>query len=71
MSWYKGADWLVKQFDILKDKNTMLVVAGGPSYSLAEKKHYKAITNHSLKWRKVIPRSKSPDLFLKNRLDST
>ncbi|PJE63512.1 hypothetical protein COU89_02940 [Candidatus Roizmanbacteria bacterium CG10_big_fil_rev_8_21_14_0_10_45_7] len=41
VSWYKGADWLIKQFDSLQDKNTVLVIAGGPSYSLAEKKHYK------------------------------
>jgi glycosyltransferase involved in cell wall biosynthesis len=41
VSWYKGADWLVKQFDSMHDKNTLLVIAGGPSYSLAEKKHYK------------------------------
>ncbi|EKD80760.1 MAG: Glycosyl transferase, group 1 family protein [uncultured bacterium] len=41
VSWYKGADWLVKQFNNLQDKNTLLVIAGGPSYSLAEKKHYK------------------------------
>lgn len=40
VSWYKGADWLIKQFDSLQDKNTTLVIAGGPSYSLAEKKHY-------------------------------
>lgn len=49
VSWYKGADWLVKQFDILKDKNTMLVLAGGPSYSLAEKKHYKSYYQSLLK----------------------
>lgn len=58
VSWYKGADWLVKQFDILKDKNTMLVVAGGPSYSLAEKKHYKSYYQSLLKVAEGNPQIK-------------
>jgi len=49
VSWYKGADWLVKEFDSLHDENTILVVAGGPSYSLAEKKHYKSYYQSLLK----------------------
>ena len=41
VSWYKGADWLMKQMSQYKGKDVMLVVAGGPSYSLADKPHYK------------------------------
>ncbi len=43
VTWYKGADWLIKTFDALSKKfpNTQLVIAGGPSYSLASKPHYK------------------------------
>lgn len=41
VSWYKGTDWLVKQMSKYKDNDVMLVVAGGPSYSLADKPHYK------------------------------
>ncbi len=58
VSWYKGADWLIKQFDALQDKNTILVVAGGPSYSLAEKKHYKSYYRELLKISEGNPQIK-------------
>jgi len=50
VTWYKGADWLIKTFDTLSKKhpNTQLVIAGGPSYSLAEKAHYKRYYNDLL-----------------------
>src|SRR6185369_2352713 len=43
VTWYKGADWLIKTFDTLAKKypKAQLVIAGGPSYSLATKSHYK------------------------------
>lgn len=55
VSWYKGADWLIKQFDSMQDKNTILVIAGGPSYSLAEKKHYKDYYQGLLKIAEANP----------------
>lgn len=58
VSWYKGADWLIKQFDSLQDKNTTLVVAGGPSYSLAQKKHYKDYYQKLLKVAEANPQIK-------------
>lgn len=61
VSWYKGADWLIKQFDSLKDNNTMLVIAGGPSYSLAEKKHYKNYYQALLKIAEDNPQIKITD----------
>ncbi|MFH2085198.1 MAG: glycosyltransferase [bacterium] len=58
VSWYKGADWLIKHFDNLQDKNMMLVIAGGPSYSLAEKKHYKDYYQGLLKIAEANPQIK-------------
>lgn len=42
VTWYKGADSLIKNFRKLKanGKNLKLIVAGGPAYSLRDKKHY-------------------------------
>lgn len=44
VSWYKGADWLIKEFEkyIRKNKKERirLVVAGGQAYSLKNKKYY-------------------------------
>lgn len=55
VSWYKGADWLIKQFDSLKDKRIILVVAGGPSYSMSDKKHYKDYYQKLLKISEANP----------------
>jgi glycosyltransferase involved in cell wall biosynthesis len=41
VTWYKGADWLVNAFSKTNNKNIELVVAGGESYSLKDKPHYK------------------------------
>jgi len=44
VSWYKGADWLVKEFEKYINKNNRekvrLVIAGGEAYSLKNKKYY-------------------------------
>jgi glycosyltransferase involved in cell wall biosynthesis len=52
VTWYKGADWLIKTFDrLVKNKqirNTHLIIAGGPSYSLASKPYYQAYYNELL-----------------------
>ena len=44
VTWYKGADFLIKNFRKLKinGKNLKLIVAGGPAYSLRDKKHYQS-----------------------------
>jgi len=41
ITWYKGADWLVKQFKQFKNKNIQLVLAGGQAYSLKDKNYYR------------------------------
>lgn len=44
VSWYKGADWLVKAFSKLARKpqfrSMELLIAGGPAYSLKDRAHY-------------------------------
>jgi glycosyltransferase involved in cell wall biosynthesis len=40
LTWYKGADWMVKEFDACKETNVHLVMAGGPSHSLQGKGYY-------------------------------
>lgn len=42
ITWYKGADWLIKTFKNLKVKNLKLIIAGGLAYSLKDKKHYQS-----------------------------
>lgn len=45
VTYYKGADWLVSTFKTLLEKrkyqNIYLILAGGPAYSLEDKKYYK------------------------------
>lgn len=45
VSWYKGADWLIKSFVHYiaqhNNKKVRLIIAGGPAYSLKEKVYYK------------------------------
>lgn len=43
VTWYKGADWLIKTFDKLVSNSkepVKLIIAGGPSYSLKNKAYY-------------------------------
>lgn len=44
VSWYKGADWLIKNFNkyfkTSADENVRLVIAGGEAYSLKQKPYY-------------------------------
>ena len=43
VTWYKGADWLVEEFDKLckeSGEKIRLVLAGGESYSLADQEYY-------------------------------
>lgn len=44
VTWYKGADWLVKAFSVLAEKNKFknyyLILAGGPASSLKDKQYY-------------------------------
>ncbi len=40
INWYKGSDWLVKAFSTIKDKSTKLILAGGSSPTLKDKKYY-------------------------------
>lgn len=42
LTWYKGADWLMKTFEELKNKKVKLIMAGGPSYTMKTKQHYQA-----------------------------
>lgn len=55
VSWYKGADWLVKQMSKYEGRGVILVVAGGPSYSLADKPHYKRYYNGIIKLIETNP----------------
>ena len=49
VNWYKGTDWAIKAFSKIKEKNTKLLVAGGGSPTLKDKKHYQAFYNKILK----------------------
>lgn len=40
LTWYKGADWMVKEFDACKETNVHVVMAGGLSHSLQGKVYY-------------------------------
>lgn len=40
VTWYKGADWLIKNFKKMNGKNLRLIIAGGPTCSLKGKKYY-------------------------------
>ena len=40
LTWYKGADWLVKQFGKHKNKRGKLLLAGGTSPNVADAPHY-------------------------------
>lgn len=41
LTWYKGVDWLLDKFNEFKKfKSLKLVIAGGPSFTQKEKKHY-------------------------------
>lgn len=45
ITYYKGADWIIRTFKELKQKKAMqnvhLVMAGGPAYSLKDRRYYK------------------------------
>lgn len=46
LTWYKGADWLVKAWKTRPNKNYKLLLAGGESPNLMHAKHYKHYTKH-------------------------
>lgn len=57
INWYKGSDWLVNAFSQLSSqKNTKLIMAGGPSPTLKDKGHYQ---NYFSKLEKQINKNKN------------
>ncbi len=61
VTYYKGADWLIKTVAQLQkengNKNIELIVAGGPAYSLKDKKYYqkyyRTLVNQTKKMRNI------------------
>ncbi|MFN4213094.1 MAG: glycosyltransferase, partial [Microgenomates group bacterium] len=45
LTWYKGVDWLVENIT----NENKLIIAGGPSANLKQKKHYKLFLNKLIK----------------------
>jgi glycosyltransferase involved in cell wall biosynthesis len=56
INWYKGSDWLVKAFSATKHKNSKLILAGGPSPTLKDKKYYQ---NYYSKLKKSVSKNKN------------
>lgn len=52
LTWYKGVDFLIKALEkhpIINGRKIKLIIAGGPSFTQAKKKHYQSFLNRTLK----------------------
>ncbi len=56
LTWYKGADLIVKAFNKLSGSNFRLVLAGGPSFTLSGKKHYQHYLQKLYALTKINPK---------------
>lgn len=75
LTWYKGVDFLIKAFqkhELINGKKVKLIIAGGPSFTQHEKKHYKtflkkteslAVNFSHIEITGFVPENKIADYF--------